>query len=207
MRTSLLAAGGAAVLAACSPTTPRDENASDSATPAATPVIAETVPTPTPPSSAAPSPAPTLVRDVGEPAVPEPGAPKPTTSLPEGPFAPDSGQAGADVVQTYVALIEQGRVREALKLWGDNPNAPAPGSFDRYREFHGNVGGPGRIEGAAGSRFVTVPVHFTGTLRSGKPFVEDGTVTLRRVGEVDGATAEQKRWRIYSVDVKPAPRR
>ena len=81
-------------------------------------------------------------------------------------------------------------------------SAPSVASFNRYREFHANVGGPGRIEGAAGSRYVTVPVQFSGTLRNGRPFVEKGAVTLRRVGEVDGATRAQKRWRIYSVDVK-----
>lgn len=154
-----------------------------------------------------PSPSPSLAREVGEPAVPVPGARRPTTSLPEGPFAADSGQAGADVVQTYVALIAEGRVRQALELWEPGAAAPTAASFERYREFHANVGGPGRVEGAAGSRYVTVPVHFYGTLKSGGRFVEDGAITLRRSGEVDGATAEQKRWRIYSAEVTPAPPR
>lgn len=198
MRARALSLTGAALLAACSQ---QPQEASNTAAPAK----AEPTPDATP---VVPSPAasPTLTRDVGEPAVPEPGAPPPTTGLAEGPFAPDSGQAGADVVQTYVALLEQGRVREALKLWDDRADAPSAASFDRYKAFHANVGGPGRIEGAAGSRYVTVPVRFTGTLRSGRVRVEDGTVTLRR-SVVDGATAKQTRWRIYSVDVKAAPRR
>jgi len=207
--TRTIAVTGAALLAACSqaPQQPQAANVAAEST-AATPAPAETaaveatpIPAATPSS---PGPTPTLTRDVGEPAVPEPGAPIPTTSLPEGPFAPDSGQAGADVVQTYVALLEQGKVRQALKLWDKGAAAPSAASFNRYREFHANVGGPGRIEGAAGSRYVTVPVQFSGTLRSGRPFVEKGTVTLRRVGEVDGATPAQKRWHIYSVDVKPS---
>ena len=110
------------------------------------------------------------------------------------------------MVQTYAALLGEGRIRQALKLWEPGAAAPTAASFDRYREFHANVGGPGRIEGAAGSRYVTVPVHFYGTLKSGKAFLEDGTITLRRT-EVDGATRERKRWRIYSAEVKPAPPR
>ena len=206
--TRAVALTGAALLAACSqapqPANTQPDVAENAPAPSAEPTGApasepsEAAPTP------APAPSPTLTRDVGEPAVPEPGAPIPTTSLPEGPFAPDSGQAGADVVQTYVALLEQGKVRPALKLWDEGAAAPSAASFNRYREFHANVGGPGRIEGAAGSRYVTVPVQFSGTLRSGRPFVEKGTVTLRRVGEVDGATPAQKRGHIYSVDVKPS---
>jgi membrane-bound inhibitor of C-type lysozyme len=29
-------------------------------------------------------------------------------------------------------------------------------------------------------------------------------VSLRRAGDVDGATAEQRRWHLYSIDVKPS---
>lgn len=191
---------GAVLLAACSQQPQVGEGAANVATSANAPV-------PEPTTALAPAPSPSLSRDVGEPAIPEPGAPRPTTSLAEGPFAPDSGQAGANVVQTYVALLEQGRVRQALELWEPRAAVPTLASLNQYRDFHANVGGPGRIEGAAGSRYVTVPVHFTGTLKSGGSFVEDGAVTLRRVGEVDGATPAQKRWRIYSVDVKPVPPR
>ena len=156
----------------------------------------------------APAPTPALVRDVGEPAVAVPGAPRPT-SLSEGPFAADSGQAGADAVQTYVALLGEGRVRDALRLWDRGASGkPDAADLARYRRFHADVGGPGQIEGAAGSRYVTVPVRFDATLRNGRRLVEEGTVTLRRVGEVDGATPEQKRWHIFSIDVRSAqPRR
>jgi hypothetical protein len=200
VRACALWPAGAALLAACS----QQPQAGDTAA-TVTPANAASTPD-AEPTTPIPAASPKLTRDVGEPAVPEPGAPRPTTSLAEGPFAPDSGQAGADVVQTYVALLEQGRVREALKLWDDRADAPSAASFDRYKAFHANVGGPGRIEGAAGSRYVTVPVRFTGTLRSGRALIEDGTVTLRR-SDVDGASVKQTRWRIYSVDVKPAPRR
>lgn len=207
-----LGLAGAAWLAACSQGAQPENGAAtagsvSAATPTANAVVADETGA-VAPAPSTPSPTPTLTRSVGEPAVPEPGASPPATSLPEGPFAPDSGQAGADVVQTYVALLEQGRAQQALKLWGDGgTNKPTVADLRRYREFHGNVGGPGAVEGAAGSRYVTVPVQFSGTLRNGRAFVEKGTVTLRRVGEVDGATAAQKRWHIYSVDVTPAPRR
>jgi hypothetical protein len=206
---------GAALLAACSQQ-PREGNAASDAVPTnsgagrptAEPSSAGSADASVASAPRTPMPSPSLTRDVGEPAVPEPGASPPATSLPEGPFAADSGQAAADVVQTYVALLEQGRVQQALRLWGDGgTNRPTIADLRRYREFHANVGGPGAVEGAAGSRYVTVPVQFSGTLRNGRAFVEKGTIMLRRVGEIDGATAAQKRWRIYSVDVKPAPRR
>jgi len=149
--------------------------------------------------SPTPQPTPTLARPVGEPAVPAPGSPRPETSLAEGPFAPDSAQGAADVVQTYAALIEEGRTAEARRLWV--PGVVAP-TITRWREVRTNVGGPGPIEGAAGSRYVTVPVRFEGQLEpDGRRVVEDGTITLRRVGEVDGATPGQRRWHIYSAQL------
>jgi len=152
-----------------------------------------------PAASPTPRPTPTLARPVGEPAVSAPGSPRPETSLGEGPFAPDSAQAAADVVQTYAALIEEGRIAEARRLWV--PGVVAP-TITAWREVRANVGGPGPIEGAAGSRYVTVPIRFEGRLDpDGRRSVEDGTITLRRVGEVDGATAEQRRWHIYSAQL------
>lgn len=205
-----------AVLAACSQPAASGNEAAGYSQPGApaSPEIAASPAVSPPPSPRAtatalspePSPSP------GEPAIPEPGAPRPTTSLAEGPFAPGSGQAAADVVQTFVALVEENRLRAALRLW-DRGTAPTEARLAarlaRYRDLRANVGGPGRVEGAAGSRYVAVPIHVTARLKAGnRPVAGSGVVTLRRVGEVDGATAEQKRWHIYKVDLKPAqPRR
>jgi hypothetical protein len=127
------------------------------------------------------------------------------TPVSEAPFAPDSAQGAADVVQHYYALIESGRYGEAYKLRapGGPTAAEFAGSFARYSEYHAQIGAPGEIDAGAGQRFVTVPVQAYGRDKSGKEFHEAGTVTLHRTADIDGATAEQKRWHIRSIDLQP----
>lgn len=126
-------------------------------------------------------------------------------------IAPDSAQAAATVVETYFALIEQGKYARARQLWdrdgaasGMTPEAFAT-SFDKYADYHAEVGTPGRVDSGAGQRFVTVPIKAYGTLRTGKPFIMEGPVTLHRAADIDGASAEQRRWRISDSALKPRP--
>ncbi|MGN6820132.1 MAG: MliC family protein [Sphingomonas sp.] len=138
------------------------------------------------------------------------GLPDDRTPAAEGKFAPDSAQGAANVVQIYYASIEGGKYAAARALWGnggaDSKLSPAAfaASFAKYKEYHANIGGPGEIEGAAGSRYVTVPVQIYARLKDGRPDYRTGNVVLRRT-EVDGATPEQRKWHIYSIDLKPAP--
>jgi len=136
------------------------------------------------------------------------GLPDDRTPVSEVPAAAGSGQEAAGLVQTYYALLEAGKYDQARAIWGENAKldpAAFATSFGKYREYHANIGAPGEVEGAAGSRYVSVPVQIYARLKDGRPEYQIGSVTLRRVGEVDGATAEQKKWHIYSVDLKPAP--
>jgi len=131
------------------------------------------------------------------------------TPVSEAPFTADSAQGAANVVQTYYALLESRKYGEAYRLWEPGAagmSAPAfAASFDKYAEYHANIGAPGRIDAGAGQRFVTVPVQIYGRLKQGaRPFNMRGALTLHRT-EVDGASAEQRRWRIRSSDVKPRP--
>ncbi len=135
------------------------------------------------------------------------GLPDDSTPISEAPFTPTSAQGAADVVQHYVALIEQRRYAEARRLWGDDgpasgmdANAFAAG-FARFSEYHAQVGAPGDIEGACGSLYVEVPVVAYGRLRSGAEYHKRGTITLRRVNDVPGSTAAQRRWHIASSDL------
>ena len=59
--------------------------------------------------------------------------------------------------------------------------------------------GDGRVEGAAGSLYYQVPITLTATSPDGA-VSKDGTITLRRVNDVPGATAEQLRWHIENID-------
>jgi hypothetical protein len=158
-------------------------------------------------SAAPPAPAPLDPPAPGEPG----GLPDDRTPLSEAPFTADSAQGAADIIQTYYALLEAGRYDEAWRLWSDGGRASGmsaaefAASFDKYAEYHAQIGAPGRIEGAAGSLYVEVPVQVYGRLKRGGEFNMLGAVRLRRVNHVPGATAEQLQWRIATSGVRPRP--
>jgi hypothetical protein len=133
------------------------------------------------------------------------------TPVSEAPFTANSAQGAANIVQTYYALIEAGKYRDAWALWdhrgqdvGQSAGAFAA-SFAKYADYHAEIGAPGRIDAGAGQRYVTVPVQVYGRLKSGKKFATGGSVTLHRAGDIDGATADQKSWHLHSIDLKTAP--
>lgn len=165
------------------------------------------------PRPSAPAPAGTPVPAPLDPPAPgEPGGlPDNRTPLAEGPIAPESAQGAGQVVQSYFALIEQGRYAEAWRLWGEDGRASGmseaefAASFGRYREYHAQIGAPGRIEGAAGSLYVEIPVQAYGRLANGEPFNMLGPVRLRRVNDVPGSTDAQRRWHIVESGLRPRP--
>ena len=190
MRLVLLLIVPSLVLAGCSPpgADPVDQGQRQEAGPAAPPPPLE------PPAPGTPG-----------------GLPDDRTPVSGAPFSETSAQGAANVVQSYYALLEQGRHGEAWRLWSDGGRASGmseaefASSFDRYSEYHAQIGAPGRIEGAAGSLYVEVPVQAYGRLRSGVPFTMAGPVRLRRSNDVPGSTAEQRRWRIADSGVRPRP--
>lgn len=142
------------------------------------------------------------------------GLPDDRTPVSEAPFTSDSAQGAANVVQTYYALIGEGKYDRARSLWagggkasGASPDAFAA-RFARYSEYHANIGAPGDVDAGAGQRYVTVPVQISARLKKGAAAeYQIGSVTLHRTADIDGATAEQKSWHIRSIDLKPAPTR
>ena len=141
------------------------------------------------------------------PAVPpEPGTPgglpddRTPLDEPNGAIDPKSTEAAGQVVQSYGALIEQQKFAEAEQLWGDAARARGvSGELRGYREVHLQVGKPSAPEGAAGSIYVTVPTVLYGKRKDGSAFSRSGDATLRRVNDVPGSTAAQRRWHIESV--------
>lgn len=125
------------------------------------------------------------------------GLPDDRTPVSEAPFSPTSAQAAADVVQTYFALLEAGKTGEAAKLRRDG-QAP---DLSPYAAYHAQVGAPGESEGAAGSIYVEIPVVIYGRLKAGGELHQSGKVTLRRVNDVPGSTADQRRWHIERIDL------
>ena len=136
--------------------------------------------------------------------IPPPGTgPDAKTPLaePKGAIDPKSVEAASQVVQHYGALIEQHRTKEALALWRSSDSASDFAvQLRRYAEMHLEIGRPGDMEGAAGSSYVTVPVTFYGRDENRSTFHRPADVILRRVNDVPGSTAAQRRWHIERID-------
>lgn len=116
------------------------------------------------------------------------------------------------IIRDYYTAIDAKNYRRAYQYWGEG--RPADGqTFDAFRNGFSEttsveveIGKPGRIEPAAGSRYIEVPVVIRAELENGTKQRFEGTYTLRR-SVAAGATAEQRRWHLYSADVPRAHRR
>lgn len=132
------------------------------------------------------------------PIVPPATSPDARAPLAERKGAIDPKSLEAAGQQHYGALIEQNRFDEAAKLWGD---AEAAAAFAKALRpsTHLEIGDLGVSEGAAGSIYTTVPVVFyRDTLR------RPADIVLRRINDVPGSTAGQRRWHIERIEWKDA---
>lgn len=140
-----------------------------------------------------------------------PSRPDTTQSRPDQtPNEQGSPDAAAGVVRAYYNAIASRDYARAYALWANNGQASGQ-SFDAFRagfaqtaSVEARVGTPGRIEGAAGSRYIEIPVTIHAVTTAGADQCFDGTYTLRR-SEVDGATAEQRSWRMNSASIRARP--
>jgi hypothetical protein len=75
--------------------------------------------------------------------------------------------------------------------------------FDRTQpgSVTAEIGEPGRIEGAAGSRFISIPVTIRATTTRGDLQCYHGLYALRRT-VVDGASEAQRTWHLFSGDLQ-----
>jgi hypothetical protein len=128
------------------------------------------------------------------------GLPEDHNVVAEGPIDPKSAQGAGQVLQHFAALLEQKRFGEARAL-GEEDFTTA---FVKDAEVHAEIGAPGQIEGAAGSSYVEIPIRFYGKHQHGSAFSQAATATLRRVNDVPGSSAAQRRWRIYRLEMQPA---
>lgn len=101
----------------------------------------------------------------------------------------------ARVLRYYAAAIERRDWPAAARAWGQGSGVTAAtlkAAYDRPQPPRLDIG-TGQQEGAAGSLFYEASV----TLRFGDTgTAQRGTLVLRRVNDVDGASAEQLRWHI-----------
>lgn len=111
------------------------------------------------------------------------------------------------IVRDYYAAIRAHDFMRAYRMWqasgqtGGRSYAQFEAGFDSTETVDARVGAAGRVEGAAGSRFVTVPVEISARLRNGTAQRFTGTYTLRRV-EVPGASAAQRHWHLYASNIR-----
>src|SRR5690606_24550722 len=113
-------------------------------------------------------------------------------------------------IRRFHELARSGSFAEAYELWEVGPGAEEP-PFEEFtaalamlEEVTAEVGEPGRVEGAAGSRYVQVPATIRGTTFDGTRHEVEVVYTLRRA-VVDGASAESRQWRIYRAEVEGPP--
>lgn len=121
---------------------------------------------------------------------------------------PDTAaQSAVEVLRRYFAAIDARDYPTAYALWANGGAASGQtleefaAGFAQTERVRAEIGEPGRIEGAAGSRYIAIPVAIHATTASGEEQHFEGGYTLRRsVG--DGATPEQRSWRIHSAALR-----
>ena len=112
-------------------------------------------------------------------------------------------EAPASVIEAYYAAINARDYERAYRYW-----ASPETTFETFRDGFEDtasvtvkIGTPGRIDAAAGSRYIEIPVEIDARTTSGATQRFEGSYVLRR-SVVDGATAEQRAWRIASADIR-----
>jgi hypothetical protein len=132
-----------------------------------------------------------------------PGEGEPAVAVPDEPTPEDA----VAVVRGYYAAINGGDFARAYVLWSDGGRASgqSPQQFaDGFASTTGvaaEIMAPGRVDAATGSRYIEVPVALTATQRDGSQRRYVGAYVLRHA-VVDGATPEQRAWRITSADIR-----
>lgn len=133
---------------------------------------------------------------------PSPVSPSPT---PEQTGEPDAN-AAANIIRSYYAAINAREYRTAYELWSEKGKASNK-TFEKFSKGFADtastevtISSVGEEDAAAGSRYVTVPVTIKAKTKGGKEQNFTGEYVLRR-SVVDGATDEQRTWRIYSAKI------
>ena len=111
------------------------------------------------------------------------------------------------VVRDYYAAINGGDFGRAHALWSDGGHASGQSLQQFANGFTDTTGvavqidAPGRVDAAAGSRYIEVPVAIDAKQRDGSVRQFVGAYVLRRA-VADGAGTEQRQWRIASADLR-----
>lgn len=135
------------------------------------------------------------------------GEPDPDGSTAAAAVGDPEGRDPAAVIRRYYEAVNAGDYQAAYALWGDSGRSSGQ-SFEEFAAGYSDtesvqveIGEPGRVEAAAGSRYIRIPVVLRARLKSGEEQRFEGTYTLRRA-VVDGATEAQRRWHIDSAELR-----
>jgi len=110
------------------------------------------------------------------------------------------------VIRDYYGAINSGDFGRAYALWSDGGRASGQSPQQFAAGFADTTGvsvemqAAGAVEAGAGSRSIEVPVTITATRRDDSQHRYTGKYVLRRA-VVDGATPEQRAWRIASAEL------
>lgn len=120
------------------------------------------------------------------------------------PDGADAGRQAAAAVRAYYDAVSAGDFRRAYAAWSDGGRSSGrtpeqfASSFQGTRIVRVSIGAPGRVEGAAGSRHVEVPVTVTSHTADGGELRQAGSFVMRS-SVVEGAAPG---WRIVSADLR-----
>jgi hypothetical protein len=117
------------------------------------------------------------------------------------------GQQAVQVIRNYYNAIARRDYKQAYLAW-DRDGAASQQSFQQFKQGFANtasvaveVGEPGKLDGAAGSVYIKIPVTVTAITRNRTRQRFRGSYVLRRVNDVPGSTPEQRRWHLYSANI------
>lgn len=120
------------------------------------------------------------------------------------------GQEPVQVIRNYYSAIARRDYKQAYSAWEENGTASHQ-SFEQFKQGFANtasvgveIGTPGRLDGAAGSIYIKIPVTVTAVTKNGTRQRFRGSYVLRRVNNVPGSTLEQRRWHLYSANLTQA---
>ena len=123
------------------------------------------------------------------------------------PSGEPTAQDAVALIDQYYSAIEERDFATAYGMWSDGGRASGQSAdqfaagFANTQKVEATLDSPARVEGAVGSRFIEIPVSLEATDNDGHVHRYVGAYTLRR-SVVDGASDEQKQWRIASADLR-----
>lgn len=148
-----------------------------------------------------------LIDPNADPADADPADVDPAAEDDADPAAEPTAEDAVEALQQYYSAIETRDFGTAYALWADGGRASGqtPDQFAAGFEDTVHVApmfdAPARVEGAVGSRYIEVPVAVESTSRDGRVRRFVGAYVLRR-SVVEGATEDQRAWRIASADLR-----